>query len=73
MQENKQESPRTSSDPWKFGRAACRKRCRDRNRKGTRALKPECGFTYPCQNLTQTVAVYGWSDTQKTKETTRLV
>lgn len=51
MQESKQESPQTSSDLWKFGRAAFRKRSRDRNRKGTRALKPECEWMYPCQNL----------------------
>lgn len=53
VQESKQESPRTSSNLWMFGRAAWRKRSRDRNRKGTCALKHEHGWTYPCQILKQ--------------------
>lgn len=46
-QESKQEGPTTSNDPRRFGRTACRKRCRDRNRKGSRGLKTECGSTGP--------------------------
>lgn len=67
MQESKQESPRTSDDPQSFGRGACRKRCRDRNRKGSHGLKPECGSTHPCQKMccfdlwSQTVARHRWS------------
>lgn len=49
MQESKQESPQAFHDPWNFSGGVCWKRCRDRNRTGTHALKSECSSTYPCQ------------------------
>lgn len=50
MQESKQEGPRTSDDPGGLAWTAFRKRCRDRNGKESRGLKPERGSTRARQN-----------------------
>lgn len=51
MQESKQEGPRTSDDPGGLAWTAFRKRCRDRNGKESRGLKPERGSTRARQNV----------------------